>query len=649
MNYFNNLRIRAKLLWAFAALTVLVAAFGAAQYTLVEGISVKLDELAFNRLPSVVALTEIQDGHWRIHADQAQLIESTSADEAARLQADIDQVWTQIDAAWAVYEPLYQTPEEAAMWSAFTPLWEAWKTESKALHAPPLQTFADEGVSLDAPAAPVGFTAEHTQRYEAAQAMLAKLVALNEKLADDLGAASAARARTVQNAVMALIGLILLAAVAMGLFLARIIARPLAGLTGAANRFAEGDYGATAQADRADEIGMLGAAFNKMVGAVRAGMAELEAEKESVQARVEEAVAAAEAEQEYLNERVAYMLAGIDQFAAGDLLVELHATRDDAVSRLFEGFNRAAANLREMIQAVRNAADAAATASTQISASAEQLAGSANEQSSQAHEVAAAVEEMVRTIVENSSMATRAAEIAAEAGQEAREGGGVVHDTVERIRSIADRFQRSTETIERLGERSKQIGQIVGVINEIADQTNLLALNAAIEAARAGEQGRGFAVVADEVRKLAERTTGATKEIASMITTIQAESEEAIRSMHTGAGEVEHGIRLADAAGQALERIVVSSGRSVDTVQQIAAASEEQSATSEQIARSVEAISNVSHESAQGVSQVAQGAESLSLLTEELHTLVGRFKTERAAPPTAQPAVRPARGRVFAN
>ncbi|MFQ5551866.1 MAG: methyl-accepting chemotaxis protein, partial [Gemmatimonadales bacterium] len=319
--------------------------------------------------------------------------------------------------------------------------------------------------------------------------------------------------------------------------------------------------------------------------------------------------------------------AQMEMFANGDLTVSVTAELNEGkIHQLFEGFNSAVKNIREMMLRVSQAIESTASASAQISASTEQLAAASQEQSAQANEVATAVEEMTRTIIENAGNATRTAEVSDSNGQVAQQGGVVVQQTVEKIREIASVVGESAQTVERLGVSSEQIGEIVAVIDEIADQTNLLALNAAIEAARAGEQGRGFAVVADEVRKLAERTTSATKEIASMIKTIQTETGEAVKAMQRGNAEVEAGIVLADDAGRALEEIVTGAQSTVDMISQIAAASEEQSSTSEQISRSVEGISTVTQESAQGISQIAQSSDGLNRLTEELRQLVGRFK-----------------------
>ncbi|MGA9120978.1 MAG: methyl-accepting chemotaxis protein, partial [Bacteroidota bacterium] len=207
----------------------------------------------------------------------------------------------------------------------------------------------------------------------------------------------------------------------------------------------------------------------------------------------------------------------------------------------------------------------------------------------------------------------------------AEQGGKVVEETVHGMKQIAEVVKKSARAVKELGKSSDEIGEIIGVIDDIADQTNLLALNAAIEAARAGEQGRGFAVVADEVRKLAERTTKATKEIAGMIKKIQVDTQGAVESMDEGTKNVDEGILSADKAGASLEEIVLISQKVTDMVMQIASASEQQSSASEQISKNVEAISAVTGETALGVQQIARAAEDLNRLTENLQSLVGKF------------------------
>ena len=194
------------------------------------------------------------------------------------------------------------------------------------------------------------------------------------------------------------------------------------------------------------------------------------------------------------------------------------------------------------------------------------------------------------------------------------------------MNEIADVVQKSASTIEQLGNSSAQIGEIVSVITEIADQTNLLALNAAIEAARAGDQGRGFAVVADEVRKLAERTQQATKQITSMITSIQKESNGAVKAMTQGNEKVREGIDLAQKAGESLRDVVQSSESVLNMVENIASASREQTVASEKIASNVEQIALVSSQSAEGVANIAQNVNQLESLTNQLQERISKFK-----------------------
>ncbi|MBI3578215.1 MAG: methyl-accepting chemotaxis protein [Ignavibacteriales bacterium] len=320
------------------------------------------------------------------------------------------------------------------------------------------------------------------------------------------------------------------------------------------------------------------------------------------------------------------LLGQAEEIANGNLTIEVVQHSKDEVGQLEAAFKRMVESLRETLTQVGEASSAVASASSQISSSTEEMAAGAQEQTSQAGEVASAVEEMTKTIIENSKNAGTTADTAKEAKRAAEQGGNVVEETVSGMKRIAEVVRKSAGTVQELGKSSDQIGEIIGVIDDIADQTNLLALNAAIEAARAGEQGRGFAVVADEVRKLAERTTKATKEIAGMIKKIQTDTQGAVVSMEEGTNQVDEGIKLADKAGVSLNEIVGISQKVTDMVTQIAAASEQQSSASEQISKNVEAISAVTQQTATGTQQIARAAEDLNRLTDNLQNLVGKFK-----------------------
>jgi methyl-accepting chemotaxis protein len=220
----------------------------------------------------------------------------------------------------------------------------------------------------------------------------------------------------------------------------------------------------------------------------------------------------------------------------------------------------------------------------------------------------------------------QAAEASQRANRSAVNGKLVVDNTVNGMEKIANRVQETARAVEQLGVRSDQIDQIVGTIEDIADQTNLLALNAAIEAARAGEQGRGFAVVADEVRALAERTTRATREIGEMIKSIQSETKGAVSAMEEGVREVERGTQEASRSGEALQDILDQISSVSGQVNQIATAAEEQTATVSTLGSSIQTIFQTVDATVQGASRTTGTAQQLSSLASDLQRLVGQFK-----------------------
>lgn len=310
----------------------------------------------------------------------------------------------------------------------------------------------------------------------------------------------------------------------------------------------------------------------------------------------------------------------------GDLTKRINLQRGDEIGRLAHWFDVFVDNLHKIIGQVAGATNQVASAATQIASSAEEMASGLQKQGQQSQQVSAAVEELASSVTEVAKKSTDASKAATDSRKEADEGGSVVTKTVEEINAIAGDVTQSAAAVTQLGKKSEQIGEIIKVINDIADQTNLLALNAAIEAARAGEHGRGFAVVADEVRKLAERTTTATEEVAKSIREIQEDTQRAVQTIEAGSQRVTKGVDLARSAGEALSKITAGSQNVTSMVESIAAAAEEQSAAAEQIARSVEQIDSVTRESTQGANQAAQAATVLSQEAEKLRGLVGRFK-----------------------
>ncbi len=315
--------------------------------------------------------------------------------------------------------------------------------------------------------------------------------------------------------------------------------------------------------------------------------------------------------------------------AEGDLTQHLNVESNDEVGAMGNALNKAISGLSETIESLAASAEHVASASEEISSTATQSSRAAMTQKDQTAQVATAMQEMSTTVAQVSEHATRAAKGAQHAGETARSGGAIVGETVNVIQNLATSSRNTSAKIQELGKSSNQIGQIIGVIDDIADQTNLLALNAAIEAARAGEQGRGFAVVADEVRKLAERTTHATKEIAQMIKNIQEETRRAVEAMESGTASVECGVESATKAGAALQQIIDSSEQVDQMISQIATAAIQQSSATQQINANMEQIAKLVEESAMGAEQSAKACTSLSDLALDLQRIVSRFKVTR--------------------
>ena len=312
--------------------------------------------------------------------------------------------------------------------------------------------------------------------------------------------------------------------------------------------------------------------------------------------------------------------------ADGDLTVNLVVNRKDELGKDMAGLKRLIEQWREIIGNVKSAAANISSAGNQLSVSAEQMSRGSSIQTERTSQVATSSEEMSQTIVDIARNTGKIAESASKTVNVAKNGQEIVGKSVREVKEIAETVDATSAFVKTLGERSNQIGEIVNVINDIADQTNLLALNAAIEAARAGEQGRGFAVVADEVRKLAERTARATSEIGAMIKAIQEGVKNAINAMENATKKVETGVQLSMEGGNSLNDIVESVNELQVMVQQIASATEQMSATSEEISKDIEQIASFSKETSGGSEQITQAAGELTKLSVVLEHAVSGFK-----------------------
>ncbi|HUW35977.1 MAG TPA: methyl-accepting chemotaxis protein [Rhodocyclaceae bacterium] len=318
----------------------------------------------------------------------------------------------------------------------------------------------------------------------------------------------------------------------------------------------------------------------------------------------------------------------LSQIAAGegDLTRRLEVGRHDEIGKTSAIFNAFMDKLQSVVRDVKSSAEKVMVTAGQLAASSQQLTASVDSQSRASTAMAAAIEEITVSIANVADNAGHAQEIAMAAGEQSREGAGAVRDAVGEMNKISASVGHSRQMIRELDEKSNQISTIVNVIKEIADQTNLLALNAAIEAARAGEQGRGFAVVADEVRKLAERTSQSTQEIGKMIDAIQASTQSSVQGMELSSAQVQEGVQLAARSGDSMTKIEASTDQVQAAVNEISSALREQSSAANQLAREVERIAQVTESNGVSAKHSSQAADNLKAMALDLKTSVDRFR-----------------------
>jgi len=544
--------LKKKLSAGFLTCTAILLFVGAIGIFGIEKLNSSLDAVSKNRLPSIDNLGIINEAQAAVKAAcRSLLIPDLAADRVENQRKYIAQAFERADAAWKVYEPLEQTPEEAVLWKKFVGEWERWKNDVRTFTAMS-EAYRKKGAKEDYAKALKFELTTATASFRAAEETLGKIIDLNGKIAQQermSGDKTASRARI--TLVLALI-LGALAAVTLALLITRGILRQLGG-------------DPTEVSDIATKV------------------------------------------------------------AGGDLAVHV-AVADGDTRSVMAAMNSMVLSLRELISETVSISSGIAAASAQLHATSEQIATAAEEVASQTSTVATASEEMSATSLDIARNCTFAAENSKKTSDSADFGASIVQETISGMEKIADRVMQTAMTIGTLGTRSEQIGEIIGTIEDIADQTNLLALNAAIEAARAGEQGRGFAVVADEVRALAERTTKATREISEMIKSIQSETKAAVRAMEEGVNEVEKGASSSMKSGEALQEILSQIGEVTMQINQIATASEEQTATTTEITSNIQQITDVIHQSANGAEETSAAAAQLAEQAQHLQDLVGNFR-----------------------
>ncbi len=688
MKWFNDLKIKSKLLLGFGVVMLLALIVGYVGYDNGETLADNSYNIGEVRMPGVEALYQIQASQIAVVTGERGLVNRRMTGELRSAQYDwVNKYITKANDGVTKYEALPKNEEEKVLWAQFKPMWSEWINKHNSFIALEkekdrlLNSGTDSGNERMAEVEANSFNASLDARTALLQCQtkLEEMVALNIAEGKKLVAEGEEQQASSRNTMIFVLLLVIAISLLVGNYIARNVSNMLNKAVNVMKEMAMGHLGVRAKIEQQDEIGELGKTMDIFAEAlqvhflgslkkiavgdlnVRLPLQDKDDEiapavnstVDALKGLVDEANGLINAavngklhvrgdENKFLggyreivkgvNELLNAVIMPVNEatkilekMAGGDFTKKMEGDYKGDHEIIKNSINALVDSLNDVLHEIMEAVQATASASNQISASAEEMAAGAQEQSAQATEVASAVEEMASTIVETTKNANVAADSAQEAGHTAKGGGNVVKDTVAGMNRIANVVEKAAETVQALGVSSNEIGEIVQVINDIADQTNLLALNAAIEAARAGEQGRGFAVVADEVRKLAERTTKATKEIADMIKQIQKDTNDAVDSMQEGKKEVESGKVLANKAGQSMDEIVGAASKVLDVVNSVASASEQQASAAEQISKNIEAISNVTQESAAGVQQIARASEDLSRLTENLQMLVNKF------------------------
>jgi len=398
-----------------------------------------------------------------------------------------------------------------------------------------------------------------------------------------------------------------------GAWLARRITRPITRLVEAAQRVGEGDLSETVAVTSRDEIGDLAQTFNHTIVRLRDQL-HTESERDDERKRRED-----------LQENIIKFLDVAMEVSQGDLTKRGEVT-SDVLGNVVDAINLMVAEIGAIIADVRVAAMQVSASASQMTDSSGRMTEGAQAQAREASQVAASVEALTRSVRQVAESARASAQAAREALDAAQKGDIAVRDSLQGMQRIRGEVQSISKKIKSLGDRSLEISEIVNTIEDIASQTNLVALNAAIEAAGAGEAGLRFAVVADEVRKLAERSAKATKDIAVLIKNVQADTQDAVVVMEQGTLEVESGYRMTVQAGESLKAIADVSQRSAELAQEISEATQQQVRSAESVTQAMQSIQSVASQTELGVLEARRTVAELSRLAEELTASLARFK-----------------------
>lgn len=578
----KTISVKYKITFAFIITTLLTITVGLSGYHGIKNMSNAMHEVSKVRLPSVHGLLIVAEAQAALQRVERTLLISEYFDDKEELSYQLrrwEQGWTNAQMGWNIYAPLPQTAEEEKIWNLFVPAWEEWRNISGRV-----VELVREG---DRQAALLESKGRARESFNKAEKLLEDLVKLNIRVAEDADRQGSELSQLMVITMISVTCVCLILSLALGLLLVSNINKPLSRVVSFAEHVTNGDLDQPLAVNQTDEIGRLADSIRYMVASLRERISETSRKTDEAERAAQDARRAMREAKE-----------------AGQAAQDGQDAIISAAGRL------------------QTVAEIVSSASEELSAQIEQASRGAESQTHRVGEAASAMEEMSASVLEVARNAADAAHSAETTREKAQGGAEIVRNAVAQILEVQEQSLALKDDMGRLGHQAEGIGQILNVISDIADQTNLLALNAAIEAARAGEAGRGFAVVADEVRKLAEKTMGATREVGEAILGIQEGTRRSVEHVEQAVRTITVATGLAGRSGESLDEIVRQVVGVTDQIRTIATAAEEQSSASEEISRTMGEVKMISSETTQAMTQAAQAVFELANQSQILKRLI---------------------------